>query len=191
MAILDILLYAVVLSIDATAVAITNGVCYRGFTHKKLAKAAALFGLFQGIMPLIGYYLYYLFAESSLWFVTSGKWIAFGLLLFVGGKMIYEGIKAIVKPESCLIKDNLSGKELLVQAVATSVDALAVGVSIYIANDGTNIWIAAGVIAVVTLILSFVGGVFGKKIGPFVEKVAPILGGLVLVFIGLKILLGF
>lgn len=182
-------MYAVVLSIDATAVNITNGVCYRKFDRKRLAFAAAFFGLFQGIMPLIGYFLYFWFAEESVWFMTSGTWIAFILLGAIGGKMIYEGIKSIVKPESCPLIDDIPNRKILLQAVATSLDAMAVGVSIYVAHDGTNIWFAAGIIAVVTFLLSFVGGMFGKVIGNFVKKIAPILGGVVLILIGFSILL--
>lgn len=190
MALIDILLYAIVLSIDAMAVAATDGICYKNCNRKKLLFAACLFGIFQGVMPLIGYYLYLIFAESSNWFIVSGKWIAFGLLLFLGGKMAFEGIQAIRKPESCPIKDTLTTKELFVQAVATSIDALAVGVSIEIANDGTNIWLAISVIAVTTLILSYLAGIFGKTIGRFVKRVAPIIGGIVLIAIGVKILIG-
>jgi len=186
---LDILLYAVALSVDATAVNITNGVCYRKFNHKRLAFAAFLFGLFQGIMPLIGYFVYAFFAEQSAWFVSSGRWIGFGLLMVIGGKMIFDGIKSIVKPESCPLIDDIPNRKIFVQAVATSIDAMAVGVSIYVAQDGTNIWFAVSVIAVVTFLLSFLGGLFGKVIGSFVKKVAPILGGLVLIFIGFSILL--
>jgi manganese efflux pump family protein len=190
LAFLDIVLYAIVLSVDATAVNITNGVCYRKFTHKRLAWAATLFGVFQGIMPLIGYFLYAFFAEKSDWFISSGKWIAFSLLIFVGGKMIFEGLKAILKPESCPLVDDISNKHIFLQGLATSLDALAVGVSIYVAHDNTNIFWASLIIAVVTFALSFVGGLFGKIIGPFVKKIAPLIGGIVLIIIGISILKG-
>lgn len=189
MAFLDIFLYAIALSVDATAVNITNGVCYRKFNHKRLAFAASLFGLAQGLMPLIGYFIYSWFAEGSAWFVTSGRWIGFILLLVIGGKMIFEGIKAIVKPESCPLIDDIPNRRIFLQAIATSLDALAVGVTIYIAHDNTNIWIAASVIAVVTFVLSLLGGLFGKFIGSFFKKIAPIIGGAVLIFIGFSILL--
>ena len=112
MVFLDILLYAVALSVDATAVNITNGVCYKKFNHKRLAFAASLFGLFQGIMPLIGYFVYAFFAEQSAWFVSSGRWIGFALLLVIGGKMIIDGIKSIIKPESCPLIDDISNRKI-------------------------------------------------------------------------------
>lgn len=103
--------------------------------------------------------------------------------------MIFEGIKSIVKPESCPLVDDIPNKRVFLQAIATSLDALAVGVSIYVAHDNTNIWLAAGIIAVVTFAISFVGGLFGKAIGSFFKKIAPIIGGGVLIFIGISIII--
>lgn len=198
MNIITLLLYAVILSIDATTVSITNGMCHVGVEKKRLFFSSVLFGVFQGAMPLIGYWIYYFLQEEATWVASTGTYVAFILLSLLGLKMIIDGIKAIKEKEilDCPVSlTNLSYKKIWIQAVATSIDALAVGLSICVANfDGisqdTNIFIAASVIALVTFIMSFIGSFAGLKMGVFMKRYAPLIGGLVLVLLGARILTG-
>lgn len=200
MSILTLLLYALILSVDATTVAITDGMCHVGVARRRLWVASALFGLFQGIMPLIGYWAYFFLQERAAWFADAGRYIAFTLLLLLGAKMIYDGIKAIHdrKLLECPVTlKPLRYRKILLQALATSVDALAVGLSLCVSNlsatgsgTTTNIFFAASVIALVTFILSAAGAHAGVKLGVFMERYAPLVGGLVLIFLAIKILSG-
>ena len=136
------------------------------------------FGAFQALMPLLGY----LGAISfQAYIVDYDHWIAFALLGYLGWDMISEA------SDSCSIKKSYTTKEMLVLAIATSIDALAVGVSFAFLQ--TNIWLAVALIGVVTFAFSFVGGLMGFKLGVAVGKKANIFGGVVLICIGVKILL--
>lgn len=200
MGIIEVLVLSCSLAVDATTVAITNGLCHQNLPKKKMVLTAILFGLFQGLMPLVGYYLMSLTSlnEGIDGVVKSvDHWIALVLLCFLGGKMIFDGIKE-VKDKECEcckngIKDNLKLSEILLQSVATSIDALAVGISLYASINvdnykGLSIWMIVPCIIVVTFILSLIGGLFGKKIGSLFKKIAPFIGGLVLIIIGISIL---
>lgn len=200
MGIIEVLVLSCSLAVDATTVAITNGLCHQNLPKKKMVLTAILFGLFQGLMPLVGYYLMSLTSlnEGIDGVVKSvDHWIALVLLCFLGGKMIFDGIKE-VKDKECEcckngVKDNLKLSEILLQSVATSIDALAVGISLYASINvdnykGLSIWMIVPCIIVVTFILSLIGGLFGKKIGSFFKKIAPFIGGLVLIIIGISIL---
>lgn len=200
MGIIEVLVLSCSLAVDATTVAITNGLCHQNLPKKKMVLTAILFGLFQGLMPLVGYYLMSLTSlnEGIDGVVKSvDHWIALVLLCFLGGKMIFDGIKE-VKDKECEcckngVKDNLKLSEILLQSVATSIDALAVGISLYASINvdnykGLSIWMIVPCIIVVTFILSLIGGLFGKKIGSLFKKIAPFIGGLVLIIIGISIL---
>lgn len=200
MGIIEVLVLSCSLAVDATTVAITNGLCHQNLPKKKMVLTAILFGLFQGLMPLVGYYLMSLTSlnEGIDGVVKSvDHWIALVLLCFLGGKMIFDGIKE-VKDKECEcckngVKDNLKLNEILLQSVATSIDALAVGISLYASINvdnykGLSIWMIVPCIIVVTFILSLIGGLFGEKIGSFFKKIAPFIGGLVLIIIGISIL---
>jgi len=178
-----LLLLAFSLSMDAFAVSICNGLA---ITHVKVRHAVAfglVFGGMQAVMPVLGYFLG---ATFSGYVQGIGSWIAFALLAFIGGKMIFETLRP-EKDETVSKGDAISIGRLLLLGVATSIDALAAGVSI--ALTGGDIWVSAWIIGVVTFVMSFIGVLAGKRIGARFEKYAGRVGGVVLIGIGVKILL--
>lgn len=182
MGIIELLLIAIGLSMDAFAVSVTNGLCYKNVRFKWTLGMGLCFGLFQGAMPTIGYFLGSTFAGYISRF---DHYIALILLGFIGGKMLSDGIKS--RNESVEKSDSvMSLGLLLVQGVATSIDALAVGVSFAMLPD-VNIVMAAGFIAMITFILSIAAVFIGKKFGNLLNNKAQIVGGLILIGIGLKI----
>ncbi len=197
---LEILLFGLTLAIDATAVSITNGLTYKKLTKKNALICAIMFGVFQALMPLAGYYAMYLVGlnDSLQELISDGaKWIAFVLLGILGIKMIFDAIKEMRSKEEIEVKENITFNQILTQAIATSIDALAVGFGFYATaqiakqnNEDFNIFIIVFVIMIVTFALSLLGTVFGKKFGNIFKKVAPIIGGSVLFAIGLFILIG-
>ena len=182
---LNLLMIAVGLSMDAFAVSMTNGMCTARSGNKKqfFSKAllwSVMFGLFQGLMPVLGYFLGKTFSS----FISSvDHWIAFLLLAFIGGKMIWEAVHP--DEENCRV--SLRFSSILTQAVAPSIDALAVGISF--ALLGSDILFSAAVIAVTTLIFCIVGAYLGKAFGSLLNSKAEIFGGVILILIGIKILL--
>ncbi len=176
----DIFTIAIGLSMDAAAVAMSNGICMDKPKFKTAFLIAFLFGLFQGIMPLIGY-----FAGSTFSSFISNidHWVAFGLLLVIGGKMIADSFKS--EDQDC--KVFITIRLLLVQAIATSIDALAVGVTFAVTE--VNILNAVSIIALTTFAISLASVYIGKKFGNFLESKAELLGGIILVGIGIKILI--
>ena len=195
MSIVELLLLAVGLSMDAFAVSIGNGLSMKGISLKKALPIALSFGLFQALMPLIGYFLGSAF-ESII--KQWDHYIALVFLGFIGGKMIFDGIKEIIADKKAKETDgteanamsvdekNLSFGKLMIQAVATSIDALIVGVS-FAALPDVNIWLAISLIGVITFSLSMVGVFAGKKFGELLGSKAEVLGGLILVGIGVKV----
>ncbi len=184
MGFVELFLIGVGLSMDAFAVAICKGLNMREKVNFKHAGIIALFfGGFQAIMPLIGYFLGIGFEK---YITRIDHWIAFILLCFIGGKMIVEAIKEwneVDKQE----EDRLDIKELFVLAVATSIDALAVGITFAFLN--VNIWSAISIIGTTTFVLSIIGVVIGNKFGSKYKSKAELVGGIILVLIGAKILL--
>lgn len=186
------------LSMDAFAVSICDGMCYRDLNKKKGGAIALTFGLFQMVMPLIGFFAAYgLSKVIDVNFIDSyDHWIAFILLLFIGAKMIFDSVKEMRKPEEELVPKKFSVVEVLVQGVATSIDALAVGISfIAMYEEGiteVTVWGYTGIIGATTFIIACVGVFLGSRVGKLFERktgIAQILGGLILVGIGLKILI--
>lgn len=189
MSIYMIFFTAVALAMDAFAVSVSNGICVKDFKPIHGVKTGIYFGLFQFIMPLIGWLLGTSFSSAIS---SVDHWIAFILLGFIGGKMIWDAFKQSsddpgTEKKDCSAAAYLTFKLLIVQAIATSIDALAVGVSFAMLN--VNVWAACTVIGAVAFVLSFLGGILGKKIGLLFEKKAQLIGGLILVFIGSKILI--
>ncbi len=181
----ELLLLAVGLSMDAFAVSVCKGLCMKKADIKSMAICGAWFGGFQGLMPLIGFFLGTLFADAI---VAIDHWVAFVLLVLIGANMLKE---ALSKPEtdSCDIDGvDLSVKTMFVMAVATSIDALAVGISLAMAGD-VNILAAVLLIGAITFILSAAGVKVGNVFGSRFEKKAQLLGGVILVLLGTKILL--
>lgn len=179
----ELILIAVGLSMDAFAVAVCKGTCMRKLSVKQMLLIALFFGGFQAVMPLIGWFVGSQFAQ---YIQDFDHWIAFGLLAFLGGKMLVEAIKGDDEEDVCSVKLGLG--ELTVLAVATSIDALAVGITFALLPD-TNIWTSVALIGVVTFVLSAVGVVIGNKCSARFENKAEIAGGVILILLGVKILL--
>ena len=179
MGIIEIIILSIGLAMDATAVSMTNGMNDTQIKIKKIVLIGLTFGIFQAIMPLIGYLFGTLFVE----FVEQiDHWIALALLGFLGFQMLREGLSK--KDEEEKVKE-LGIKMLFIQGVATSIDALAVGISF--ASLGVNIVYAVLSIGVITTMLSIIGVLIGKKFGDLLNNKASILGGIILISIGIKI----
>lgn len=224
MGITELLLLAVGLSMDAFAVSIGNGLSMKKSNIKAALAIALSFGIFQAAMPLAGYFLGSAFESVIRQF---DHYIALIFLGFIGGKMIYDGIKELRENKKCGLKGNnekaadlkkeadtvnkksenavqkensegtvkeekesgefrLTFGTLLIQAVATSIDALIVGVS-FAALPDVKIWNAVGLIGIITFAISLAGVFFGKKFGQLLGSKAEIFGGIILVGIGIKV----
>ena len=182
----ELLLLAVGVSMDAFAVSVCKGLSMSKSGIKESAICGAWFGGFQALMPLIGFFLGTLFAEAIEAF---DHWVAFGLLAVIGINMLKE---AFEKEECCGCCDgncaDLSAKTMFVMAVATSIDALAVGISLAMAGN-VNIWLSVLLIGLTTFAFSGLGVKIGNVFGSRFEKKAQIAGGCILILLGLKILL--
>lgn len=188
-----LLLLALALSMDAFAVAIGLGAKHRYGTAKIAVMAGVYFGVFQGVMPLIGY----LGGRSILGFIAHlAPWIACIILVGLGGKMLYEALSSDSEEDEVPHSDGLdvanSGvavthKTMTTLAIATSIDAMAAGFTLNLIS--VNAWLSCLIIAVVTAVFSFFGVFLGKQSGTWLESKAEIFGGLVLIGIGLKMVL--
>lgn len=197
MDILSIVLIAVGLSMDAFAVSVTNGIIIRELKLNHALRVGLFFGVFQALMPLAGWLAGFQFKD---YIVSIDHWIAFGLLALIGGKMIHEAFdEGAEEPETIdemcevalsnqgtVCKDPLRASRLLVLAVATSIDALAVGISFAFLQ--VSIAWSVTVIGLITFIICVAGVYIGKKFGGLLKKKAEIAGGVILIGIGLKIL---
>ena len=181
MGFVDLLLLAVGLSMDAFAVSVCKGLSMKKATLRASATCGVWFGGFQALMPLLGYWLASLFADAIKDF---DHWIAFGLLAVIGINMLKE---AFSKEEECAC-DDLGFKTMLLLAIATSIDAMAVGISLAMAGD-VDIVLAVTLIGVITFGLSAAGVKIGNAVGSRFEKKAQIAGGVILILLGVKILL--
>ena len=177
-------LLAIGLAMDAFAVSISNGMCYQGLKKRQMFMISGIFGFFQAFMPLLGYFLGNVFSKAI---VAFDHWVAFALLALIGGHMILEAVRDLRHPaEECKVAV-CSFRKVLIQGIATSIDALAVGVSLALLPD-TNILVAALTIGTVTFLCSFIGVSIGRKAGRFLKGRSEIIGGLILIGIGIKIL---
>lgn len=179
---LEILAVSIALAMDAFAVAIASGVTLKIVTGRQTFRLAWHFGLFQAVMPIIGWFGGYLVRD---YFLRFGHWVAFGLLLYIGGHMLWEGLRRD-DDEAC--QDPTAGSRLIMLSVATSIDALAVGFTL--ALLGVSIWFPAAIIGVVALVFTAAGLHLGRLLGcnTRLGQYAEVLGGLVLMGIGGKIL---
>lgn len=182
MGLLEIILLGVSLAMDAFAVSICKGLAMKRVTVKHAAIVGLWFGVFQALMPTIGYILGSTFAS----YITKfDHWIAFVLLALIGGNMIKE---ALSQDEDSDVADaSLAFREMLVLAIATSIDALAVGVTFAFLN--VNLVLAVSLIGGITFVISYVGVKLGAVFGTKYQSRAELAGGIVLILIGLKILL--
>lgn len=180
MGIEEIILLSIGLAMDAFAVAICKGISMKKMNWKKALIIALYFGIFQAIMPLAGYILGHTFDTL----VTNiDHWIAFILLSIIGIDMIKDGFDK--NDES--YNDDIGFKTMIILAIATSIDALAVGITF--AFFDVNIVFAVSLIGIITFILSIIGTKIGNKFGNKYENKAKFIGGIILILLGLKILL--
>ena len=180
MTLFEIILIAVGLAMDALAVSICKGLSMRSFNLKNSLIIGSYFGIFQALMPLLGYLLGTTFSELV---VSIDHWIAFILLSIIGLKMINDSLKS----ENNDKNDKLDMKTMIVLAIATSIDALAIGITL--AFFEISIVKAISIIGFITFTISFIGVIIGNKFGDKFQGKAEIIGGGILVLIGLKILL--
>lgn len=180
MPIWDLILLSVGLAMDATAVSMTNGMCYPNLRRGWALATSACFGVMQGLMPLLGY-----FFGSLFYNVISAldHYIALILLGFIGAKMIFEAFHK----EKETSDSEMSVKLMLLQGIATSIDALAVGISFAALDASFHIVSSCAIIAAITFALSFAGVYLGKRFGALLQGKAQVLGGVILIAIGVKI----
>ena len=173
---------AVALAMDCFAVTLGLACGEKGLAMKRAVRMGAAFGGFQAAMPVIGWFA----GDRMLGLIGSfDHWIAFGLLAAIGGRMIYESVGMSDEDKACR-PDQTRGKRLLVLALATSIDALAVGLSLGVVRSG--IIFPAAVIGVTSFLLTIAGAKLGPAVGRVAGKRAELIGGLILIGIGVKIL---
>lgn len=184
MGIIELVLISIGLAMDAFAVSICKGLAMKKVNKKQCVIIALFFGGFQAIMPLIGWLLGYQFADRI---VMIDHWVAFVLLLYIGGKMVLEGWRE--RNEELDIKEMdppLNYKELIVMSIATSIDALAVGITLSFLS--VNIIQAISLIGIITFIICIIGVYIGNMFGNKYRTKSEIIGGIILIIIGIKIL---
>ncbi len=171
------------LSTDSFSVAVCKGLCMKKTDYRAAIVIALFFGVFQAVIPMAGYFLASFF---SSFIIKFSPWVALILLTFIGGKMFIEAVREKSGAEAA-DDYKLDIKELFVMSVATSIDALAVG--IVFVDGKTNIFYSSAVIGIITFVISLAGVLIGNKFGSRYEKKAQMAGGIVLVLIGVKIFL--
>ena len=182
----ELFLLAVGLSMDAFAVSVCKGLAMKKATLRAEATCGLWFGGFQALMPTIGFFLGALFADAIEAF---DHWVAFALLAIIGINMLKEALEKKDESGDNPEKDaDLSAKTMFLMAVATSIDALAVGISLAMVGS-VNIWLAAAFIGICTCLLSALGVKIGNVFGSRYEKKAELAGGVILILLGVKILL--
>mgnify|MGYP002522457086 FL=1 len=180
MTIFELLLIAIGLSMDAFSVSICKGLTTKKFSWRMALVCGLWFGLFQALMPIIGYFLGAQFQEMI---EVYDHWIAFGLLFLIGANMIREAVWGTEEEQD----GSLGFRTMILLAIATSIDALAVGVSF--ACIQVKLWSSVLIIGTITFLFSVLGVKIGNVFGSKYEKSAEITGGIILILIGLKILL--
>ena len=176
----EIIVIGIGLAMDAFAVSVCKGLSMKKIDWKKAIIIALYFGIFQAVMPVIGYFLGNTF---SAFVQKVDHWIAFILLAIIGGNMIRESRDDEVEKRN----DKVDVKTMVILAIATSIDALAVGVTF--AFFEVNLLLAITIIGIITFVLSILGVVIGNKFGDKFQNKAELAGGIILILIGLKILL--
>lgn len=176
----ELFLIGIGLSMDAFAAALCKGLCLRKVTFKQAALVGLFFGGFQALMPFVGWALG---TQFSKYITSLDHWVALVLLGIIGGKMIYEAFKKDQEEVNCELTVGI--KELTIMAIATSIDALVVGITF--ASLNTKIMPAISIIGITTFVLSVAGVYIGKTFGVKYKQKAELVGGIILVGIGLKI----
>lgn len=195
---MQVFLIGISLAMDAFAVSVCDGMCYRDIDKKKGGAIALTFGAFQMAMPLVGFFLAFGLSQviDTAVIDSFDHWVAFALLVFIGAKMIIDAAVEMRKPAEQLAPKKFNVAEVLVQGVATSIDALAVGISfIAMYEEGiteVTVWGYTGIIGATTVLIVAAGVFIGSRVGKLFERktgLAQIIGGLILLGIGLKILI--
>ena len=186
--IINSVLLGIGLAMDAFSISIANGIVEPGMRKRRMLLIAGTYAVFQFMMPMLGWLLVTTLEEIFTKFSILIPWIALVLLLFIGGKMIVE---AIIEKKNGKKTDEeqvtkLTFKALIIQGIATSIDALSVGFTI---SDYSVLraFAASIIIGIVTLVICLIGLIFGKKIGSKISSIATIIGGCILIFIGIEI----
>lgn len=200
--IIKIIFLGIALSMDAFAVALTDGLTYEDINKKKSIFIASTFGIMQALMPLIGYFLVEIVSiiVGDVGGETAGNimaivvtWIAFSLLLFIGSKMLIEGAKEINKPLDEKTKKLFSYKEVLYFGFATAIDALGTGVALHSGlSNNITIWLHVTIIMVITFIISLIGLFLGNQIEKLLKgkhEITSIIGGSILIILAVWIVL--
>ena len=198
---LQIIFLGIGLSADAFSVALTDGLTYSDINKKKSFFIAGVFGFMQALMPLIGFWLVEVVeiivgesagAEAGLIAAKVVVWLAFGLLLFIGGKMLIESIIEMRKPKEEKEPKKFSVKEVLIYGIATAIDALAAGVTMHAdLSTTTTVWLHVSIILVLTFSLSLVGLFLGKQIMRLLKgkyEISGIIGGIILILLAVWVI---
>ena len=199
--ILQVILLGVALAMDAFAVSVVDGLIYQDINKKKSFFIAGLFGLMQGIMPLIGFYLIEIVEvavgnnagkEAGDILALVVTWLSFAVLIFIGGKMLIDGVKDLKETKENQIK-NFSYREVFFFSIATAIDALATGIVLHnrdakgiALSNNTTIWLHISIIIVITFIISLVGVFLGKDIEKLLKgkiSITNIIGGCILLLL--------
>lgn len=189
--IINSVLLGIGLAMDAFSVSIANGLEEPSMRKRRVCSIAGVYSLFQFAMPLIGWFFVHSLAEMFLAFQPFIPWIALILLAVIGGKMIWEGLAKKTPGDETIQKEQNSERKitlpvLLIQGVATSIDALSVGFTISEYKAASAVF-ASAIIGIVTFAICIAGLVFGKKLGEKFSDKATVIGGLILIGIGLEI----
>ena len=197
----QIILLGIALSMDAFSVALTDGLTYSDINKKKSFFIAGVFGFMQALMPLAGFWLVELveYIAGDLAGEEAGKiaaivvvWLAFALLLFIGGKMLIESIVEMRKPKEEKDSKKFSYKEVLFYGFATAVDALAAGVTMHAGlSTGSTVWLHVSIILVLTFSISLIGLFLGKQIMRLLKgryEISGIIGGIILILLAVWVI---
>ncbi|HRF89485.1 manganese efflux pump MntP family protein [Desulfobacter sp.] len=177
----DIFVISIGLAMDASAVSMAAAACGYAQGPRAVFRLAFHFGLFQFMMPVVGWFLGTVFVSYVR---AVDHWIAFGLLVFVGGRMVWEGFS---HAEECLHRDPSKGFTMVMLSVATSIDALAIGLGLAVMD--VNIWYPSALIGIITCAMSVAAIYIGKRLGAALGSRMEIVGGIILIALGLKILI--
>lgn len=182
MDITSILIIGYSVSMDAFAVALIKGLCMKDHQTRFALIIGLTFGFFQGFMTLSGYYL----GRRFMHLIASvDHWIAWALLVAIGSKMIYDALQK--KTIVCELEPKLSVRSLITSGIATSIDALVIGISLSVLSG--NILLSSSLIALITFVLSTLGVLIGKKSALWLDHKAELMGGILLIFMGFRILI--
>lgn len=184
---LETIIMALGLAVDASCVSMSNAMAEKNMRILKALAIAALFGLFQAVMPMFGHFAGTLISKYISAFIPV---IALIILSALGIKMIVECVKDKAKKSDVVREKTLRVSEILIQAFATSIDALSIGV-VYVNSSIGSAMLSFGIIGAITFLLSFIAFFVGKKFGTLVKNKAAIIGGIILISIGLKIFLEY